>query len=232
MSHRLKTLTESQAWHLLVNAATKALEAEGYTLTRMPGRGLANMWSMERDGVSQHVAIRTTRIRWFAFPPLQGGTTWKTLKDADYVAVATVDSRDDPKTVEIYLFPAEVVRQRFDLAYAARAEAGHALRDDYGMWVALDAYERGLAIDVGSGLAQEYQPIAEYPIMDLIADGSWERVDADVSTLEVEDTHPKPITPAEAPDTIADVIAWARQRIATIAGVAPSAVRVDVKLEV
>ena len=36
-------------------------------------------------------SVRTTRDRWIAFPPLDGGTRWKTLDDVELVLVAAVD---------------------------------------------------------------------------------------------------------------------------------------------
>ena len=100
------------------DAAKKGAEAEGYTLTRVPGRGLSNVWNVQRERKTQTAAIRTTRDRSIAFSPLKHGKKWKTLDDVEVVIVAVVDSKEDPQQVEVYIFPANEVRPRFEAAYA------------------------------------------------------------------------------------------------------------------
>ena len=224
MPNRLKSLSEGSQWRLLVSAGKRALENEGYALSRVPGRGLANVWTAERGGKKQIASIRTTRDRWFAFPPLEGGSRWKTLDDADLVVVAAVDSPESPAKVEVYLFPADEVRRRFNAAYAARRKAGRAVRDNFGMWVALDPYEHGVSTDVGSGLAIAYEPIAVYSIDDLIRGNTEDEVNLAELSSDMKETRESP------PETIAEVMAWARERIAEIAGVDPGAVKLELKL--
>ncbi|MDT3684763.1 MAG: hypothetical protein RO009_06955 [Pseudorhodoplanes sp.] len=238
MANRLKELVgEATAWRLMVDAAKKGAEAGGYKLVRMPGRGLSNIYTAERDGKTQTVSIRTTRDRWIAFPPLAKGTKWKTLNDVDLVLVSTVDSKDDPKKVETYLLPADEVGKRFNAAYAARVKAGHVVRDNYGMWVALDPKEPGSANSVGSGILKGRVPLAAFTIDELIAGLGTEIEPEEIVQQEVED-HAHAEVPddesSEAPrtGTIADVMAWARQRISEIAGVRPDAVKLDLKLEI
>ena len=120
MVNLLEDLSETVRWHLLVNAAKKAADAQGYSMERVPGRGLSNIWNVTKDGETKVASIRTTRDRWIAFPPLEGGTKWKTLDDVDTVIVATVDSKEEPENIEVYIFPSDDVRKRFDAAYAAR----------------------------------------------------------------------------------------------------------------
>ena len=50
MSNLLEGLSEAARWRLLVAAAKGAAEAQGYKLTRVPGRGLSNIWNMGKDG--------------------------------------------------------------------------------------------------------------------------------------------------------------------------------------
>src|SRR5687768_16634384 len=104
-------------WHFMVDAAKRALEAQGYSLSRQPGRGLSNIWNADRDGTTHSISIRTTRDRSIAFPPLKQGTKWKTLDDVDLVAVSSVDTKENPKNVEVYIFPAAEVQKRFNAAY-------------------------------------------------------------------------------------------------------------------
>ena len=45
----------------LVEAAKKGAAAQGYCLSRMPGRGLSNVWNVTKDGKTMVASIRTTR---------------------------------------------------------------------------------------------------------------------------------------------------------------------------
>lgn len=222
---RMKSETDTSEWQFLVDAAKRGLEGEGYSLTRVPGRGLSNIWTIERDGKTQSASIRTTRNRWIAFPPLSGGTRWKTLDDVDLVVVASVDSQDKPGNVEIYIFPAAEVRARFNAAYSARKRAGQTVRDDFGMWIGLDVDDRGVPSSVGSGLAATFRPVATY---------SFEILKGDKVVAAANSARAQPSSAASQPPglkSIADVLAWTRQRIADIAGVRADAVKLDLKIE-
>jgi hypothetical protein len=130
MTNRLREMGESAAWHLMVRGAIKGAEQAGYTLKRQPGRGLSNTYEVTKDGKTQVASVRTTRDRAIAFPPLDGGKRWKTLSDVGLVLVSAVDDKDDPQEVDVYLFPGDEVRKRFDASYMARIKAGHTVRDD------------------------------------------------------------------------------------------------------
>lgn len=163
MSTPFKKLLGAKRWHLLVDTALQALEEKGYRARKVPRKGRQNIWSIEQDGDEKLIAIRTSQDRWFAFPPLDGNH-WKTLDDVDLVVVATVDDKDHPRKAEVYLFPADEVRRRFNEAFAARVEAGRTGMSDFGMWVALDIHETGGANDVGSGIIESYPPISIIPL--------------------------------------------------------------------
>ncbi|OBQ66488.1 hypothetical protein EFV37_35910 (plasmid) [Mesorhizobium loti] len=223
MSNSLSTLSESQRWHLMVDAAKKAAEAQGYSMTRVPGRGLSNIWNIAKDGKTQTAAIRTTRDRYIAFPPLKGGTKWKTLDDVETVIVATVDSKEDPENVEVYIFPADDVRKRFNAHYAARSKEGQTIKDNFGMWVGLDRDNRGIAASVGTGILDHYKHVAVYAISDLLADNASEEAPDDIA----EQTEVAEL----GFSTIAEVMAWARDRVAQLAGVQTDAVKLDLKIE-
>lgn len=227
MKNLLEPLSEARRWRLLVDAAKDAIEQEGYTLRRVPGRGLSNVWDIERDGKTLLASIRTTRDRAIAFPPLENGAKWKTLSDVEVVVVATVDSKEDPRKVEVFFFPADDVRKHFDAAYAARKKAGHANRDNFGMWVALDADTRNIASSVGSGLTAKYRRVAVYSIEDLLA--------AEVPRDSARETGMVDETVEQGEEdrlsTIAEVMDWARRRVAEIAGVRVEAVKLDLKVE-
>ncbi|MDE0408536.1 MAG: hypothetical protein OXN81_11805 [Alphaproteobacteria bacterium] len=203
-----------------MDAATRALAKTNPELKRIPGRGKSNVWEIEEEGQVKRVAVRTTQDRWFAFPPMENGTKWKTLSDVDVVVVASVDVREDPKRVEVYRFDADEVRKRFDESYAARTGAGQSEPDGYGMWVALDKDHRCLPASVGSGLAVEHARIATYPLNQGVAK---EPVAADEKD---EDAVAGP-----EPETIATVMGFARARIAELSGVPEEAVKLDCRIE-
>jgi hypothetical protein len=83
---------------------------------------------------------------------LEKGTKWKTLSDVDLVAVASVDDRDNPENIEVYLFPAADVRKRFNAAYKARTKEGLKVKDKFGMWLKLDKRDRDTSRSVGTGV--------------------------------------------------------------------------------
>ena len=72
--------------------AITALEAQGYNLKKVPGRGLSSIWTYENGEDKGRLAIRTSQDTWFAFPRHSGG--WKTLDSVDKVVVASVDNHD------------------------------------------------------------------------------------------------------------------------------------------
>ena len=91
MSNRFKEMPKN--WRILVGAATRAMEEKGFELSRIPGRGRSNIWDIRKDGDKKRASIRTTKDKWFAFPPLEGGKKWATLDDVDVVVVSAVDAK-------------------------------------------------------------------------------------------------------------------------------------------
>jgi len=220
MPNEFSNLKTSEAWHRLVGAAVQAVKSEGYELARQPGRGRSNVWKLKGDGDDQLASIRTTRDRWIAFPPMKGG--WKTLDDVKVVVVAAVDDVVDPKNVEVYMFPADDVRERFTQSYKARIEAGQTIRDNFGMWVCLDRDDRGLPASKGSGLVDHYEPIAVYSMSEMES----------LQEVRQENTnYSEHRLPIEEPKTIANVLSRASVAIARIAGVVPEKVKLDLKIE-
>ena len=223
MPNRLKEMGESLAWRLMVGAALRGAEQNGFKLVRKPGRGLSNTWELTKAGKTRVGSVRTTRDRWIAFPPLNGGKNWKTLDDVDLVLVSAVDDRLDPQNVDVYLFPAEEVKKRFDRSYAARIAAGHTIRDDYGMWVMLDKGDQSVPGQVGSGLAVDYPAIARFSLDELEASSA-------EAAREVESVVPDAADQIET-TTVGEVLTWARNRIATLSGVSTEAIKLDLKIE-
>lgn len=226
MNILLDELSESARWRMMVDAAKAGMMAQGYALERVPGRGMSNVWNVTKDGETRMASIRTTRDRYIAFPPLEGGTKWKTLDDVELVVVATVDSKDDPEKVEVYLFPADDVRQRFNAHYATRLNEGQSIKDNFGMWVGLDRDDRGIAASVGTGILEKYKPIGIYAIADLLTEHPPNQANDEEHAKAASEI---PAAPTLA--TIAEVMAWARNRVAEIAGAKAEAVKLDLKIE-
>jgi hypothetical protein len=212
----------------MVRAAIKGAEKAGYSLKRQPGRGLSNTYEVTKDGKTKVASVRTTQDRAIAFPPLKKGTVWKTLSDVDLVLVSAVDDKDNPQSVYVHMIPADEVRKRFDASYAARIKAGHIVRDDYGMWITLDKGDDAVPSQVGHSLALDYPAIAHFTIDELEAEmekgGGEEDADAPVEPLDLA-------APAEVElPTIADVLAFARKKIAALSGLPVEAINLDLKM--
>lgn len=227
---RLKEMGETAAWRLMVSAALEGARQQGYALRKRPGRGLSNTYELTKDGKTQTASVRTTRDRWVAFPPLDNGKRWKTLDDVDLVLVAAVDDRLNPQNVDVYLFPADEVRKRFDASYAARIANGHTVRDNYGMWVMLDKGDDAVISQVGHGLAEEYSRIANFSIDELestVTKGVRKLADEAAPNAEEVDTV---ADAGPALNSVANVLTFARQKIATLTGMPIETIKVDLKM--
>jgi hypothetical protein len=231
VTNRLKEMGETASWRLMVSAALEGAKAAGYTMKRQPGRGLSNTYEMTKDGKTQIASVRTTRDRYIAFPPLDGGKKWKTLDTADLVLVSAVTDPSDPQSVDVYLFPGDEVRKRFDASYAARIENGHTVREDFGMWVMIDKGDDEIVSQVGHGLALDYPAIAHFTLDELEAG-----VEPETKRLAAE-AAPEPdeevaVETGPSLNTVADVLAFARVKIATLTGMPTEAIKLDLKMGV
>jgi hypothetical protein len=228
MATRLKDMGQGAAWRLMVRGALKGAEQAGYTLKRQPGRGLSNTYEMTKDREVKVGSVRTTQDRWIAFPPLDKGKRWKTLDDVELVLVSAVDNRENPQNVDVYLFPADEVRRRFDASYAARIAEGHTVRDDYGMWVPLDKGDDQVISQIGHSLAVDYPAIAHFTIDELecevISRSSGQDEEALVDPMDTE----RPVD--DQLNTIADVLTFSRNRIAALSGLPASSIMLELKM--
>ncbi|WP_375404488.1 hypothetical protein [uncultured Sphingomonas sp.] len=233
MANRLKDMGETASWRLMVSAAIEGAKKAGFEAKRQPGRGLSNTWELTKDGVTQVASVRTTRDRWIAFPPLDGGTRWKTLDNVELVLVAAADDYENPQNVDVYVFPAGEVRERFDASYKARIDNGHKVRNDYGMWVKLDAGDPSVPGQVGAGIAEEHPSIARFSIDEL------ETQITPATEKAVEEATPEPEAAAEQPQAdptpvftnVGGVLSWARAEIARLSGMSTDAIKLDLKIE-
>lgn len=231
MANRLKEMGEAASWRLMVSAALEGAKAAGYAMKRQPGRGLSNTYEMTRDGKTQIASVRTTRDRYIAFPPLDGGKKWKTLDTADVVLVSAVTDPADPQGVDVYLFPGDEVRKRFNASYAARIENGHTVRDDFGMWVMIDKGDDQIVSQIGHSLAVDYPAIAHYTLDELEAGVKPEtRRMAAEAAPEPEDEVAVEAGPMLK--TVADVLGFAREKIASLTGMPAEAIKLDLKIGV
>lgn len=209
----------------MLQYAGLGLEKAGYQWRRVQKMGRKRVWMLEKDGEATKTAVRTSQDRWFAFP--RKGDGWKTLDEvgADAVVVAAVDNPDRPRSVEVYVFPADEVRRRFNENYEARGEAGHAIvtthQGNFGMWIALDRQPGGLAYAVGSGLAQDFPPVA---VVSITGADDAQSVEESVVT-----ERPRGASTPHA-TTIAEVIDEARRNIAEISGVPFDKVSLELRI--
>ena len=222
MSNQLEGLSETIRWRLLVDAAKKALQAQGYSMQRVPGRGLSNIWTLTKGGETKPYPS-ARRVIGGSLSTSGKGHEVENTRQVDTVVVAAVDSKDEPENIEVMMFSATEVKKRFNEAYAARIKDGQTVRDNFGMWVGLDHDDRGLAASVGSGIAEKHERLATYSIATLLEEAPQSAAE------DSEGGERTSSTPELA--TIAEVMAWTRNRLASIAGVAVDAVKLDLKIE-
>lgn len=230
MGERLKLTNEMASWRLMVGAAIEGAKRIGYELKRQPGRGLSNTYDAIKDGKTSTVSVRTTRDRWFAYQPVEGGTRWKTLDEVELVLVSAVDDPAAPRNVDVYLFPADEVRKRFDASYAARSENGNTMRDGFGMWVKLDAGDPSVPSQVGAGLADDYPAIARFSLDELEASATPQVVEEMPLALQEKASQEEAGVPALS--TVADVLTFARERIAELTRMPADAIKLDLRMGV
>lgn len=228
MTNRLKDMGETASWRLMVKAAIEGAKSVGYVMKRQPGRGLSNTYEMTKDGKTQIASVRTTRDRFIAFPPLDGGKKWKTLDTADFVLVSAVNDPADPQNIDVYLFPGDEVRKRFDVSYAARIENGHTVRDDFGMWVMIDKGDDKIVSQVGHSLAVDYPAIAHFSIDEL--EVGVEPETKNVTVEPASDPEDEVAADSLVLNTVADVLTFAREKIAILTGMPANAIKLDLKI--
>ena len=219
-------LTEVERYRLAMGAAKKTFVGWGYELKKMPGRGQSATYVYIADGSRKKVAIKTSGNRWFAFSPLDGGKHWKTLDDVDQVLVVAVDTPKSPTAFHIYLFPVEEVREAFRRglrgARRRRAQGGRQLRHVglLGPDRLRSAHRRRRRARRGiqlEGPAFDCRP-PRFP------------KEGPAASSPPSDAHAQ-LDPPETFATIGEVMAWARQRIANLAGVPVDAVNLGLSIQ-
>src|SRR4051794_27247295 len=145
----------------LFRLAEKALEGDGWKVSRVPRGGKSSLREITRGTEKKRVSIRTSQDTWVAFPRKTRGSGWVTLDDVDYVVVASVNERLNPTEARVHIIPGDKARDHFNRAYAAREAAGHTQPDGRGIWLSLYDPETpgGPVAHVGGGMGIDYQPV-------------------------------------------------------------------------
>lgn len=146
--------------------AEKALEKEGWTVSRVARGGKASLRQIKRGNETFKVSIRTSQDTWIAFPPRTKGPGWVTLDEVDYVVAASVDNRDNPTLARVHMIPGDEARDAFNRARAARQAAGYSLPAGRGIWISLYEAEASSPVTlVGAGLGLRFKSIADRDLL-------------------------------------------------------------------
>jgi hypothetical protein len=163
----------------MLDAIDKGLEAAGYTVKKL-GRKTS---IITKNGQQMTVAIRTSRDRAIGSPQ-KGGALHRS--DIDAFVIGAVNSVDNPTSVEVYLAPRAKVLKSFEMHNDARRAAGYAVGPGPS-FVVLDKREN----DPGSGLAEEFRPIAVVAVEPVARTANFKRWDGGVVSQAVSDPAPK-----------------------------------------
>ena len=134
----------------LFGLAEKALTNEGWLLEKSDGK--KRIYKISREGEAHSICIRTSQDAWFAFVPK--GTQadldriekpeWGTLEDVDFVVLASVDNKENPRYGKVHLMDARTVTQTFDQAFESRRLRNVKVHEKRGFWISVYKEEQGL----------------------------------------------------------------------------------------
>lgn len=204
--------------------AVKALEKEGWAVSRVPRGGKASLRLITKGKRSHKVSIRTSQDAWIAFPRKTGSEGWVTLDDVDFVVAVSVNDRHDPTVARVHMIPGEEARSRFNRAYEARKAAQHTLPDGRGIWLSLyDKDESDPVSHVGGGMGLDYEPIA---VLDLSKSSLPAGADADEDDGAEDEAAAAPISNAREGNLS---IPEAKRLLALSLGVPENAIKISVE---
>lgn len=207
----------------LFQIAQEALEADGWKVERATGMGKGSVRRITRGSDTKLVSIRTSQDQYIAFPRTSDDQQWNTLDDVDAVVAVSVDDRENPTKAKVHLIEAGEVRRRFDQAYQARRDAGHALAVGRGMWVPLYLPHAETPVyQVGGGLGLDFPPIAE---TDLIVNGT----DVLPSDLDEEEDAAALSSSSAAKPNRPLTITEAKRQLAETFGVSPDQIKITIE---
>lgn len=130
---------------------------------RIPRLGKSSV-RLVRNGKEEYkVAIRTTQDGWIGFQ--RDGEEWNTLAGMDWVVIAAVDDRHNPKLARVHVISGDEMRDRFNRAYSARIAEGHRIPDGQPMWISVYGEDKGEAVNmVGAGVGIANPAVAQVPL--------------------------------------------------------------------
>ena len=99
------------------------------------------------------------------------------------------------------------------------------------MWVALDKDDRRIATSVGSRIIDHFKQVASYSIVELLEARPDHEEAGDLEGGDLMEEAGILSNDERSFSTIADVMAWARAKVAEMAGVTTDAVKLDLKIE-
>jgi hypothetical protein len=146
----------------MLKAVENGLETTGHKVEKL-GR---KIWNITKGNRTQKIAIRTSRDRYIG-SPASGGALHRS--DIAAFAIGAVNSREKPESVEVYLIPRTEILRLWEAHRAARSAAGRVVGPGPS-FIALDKLDG--TDGVGSGLVEEFQPIAQIKLGGQSADQS------------------------------------------------------------
>lgn len=207
----------------LVMIGVKALEQEGWTISKVPrgkkGSGKGSVRQITRGKEVKLVSIRTTRDRHIAFPRTEDG--WATLGDVDYVCAVSVDSHDNPQEGWAHIIDAKEMVTRFNRSYKARIKAGNSIPPQQPMWLSLyreEATNPAYLVGSGVGRPENFPPVFKAYLLN---EGETSKVssESEASAADVQELI------EETPLTIAE----AKRRLALSLGVDESCIKISIE---
>jgi len=213
---------------VLFETAIDALEANGWSVERVPGAGKSSVRRITKGSVSGTASIRTSQDTWIAFPRNWQDNGWVTLSEVDYVVASSVDDGRDPKFAKVHLIAADEMRQRFERAYAARKGAKHKLQLGRGVWVSLYYTEAKRPVNrVGAGAGLTNKPIACVPLSRPPEDSPVEPRSGSISNW-VPTPSSSPMLRAPLGDDEPLTIPDAKRRLAMALGVSEADIKITI----
>ena len=225
MTNVLKTPAKRADRSGLFAWAIEILEAEGWTVSRIPRGGKASLRLITRGTEKHKVSIRTSQDTWVAFPRKTKAAGWVTLDDVDFVVAVSVNDRHNPTKARVHMIPADDARAKFDRAYQARKAAGHTLPDGRGIWLSLYDQESSNPVShVGAGMGLDYKPLATLDLTkSSLPNGGKDAVEEAAEDEDGEDG--EAVSDDNAPLNISE----AKRRLAATFGVPETSIKITIE---
>ncbi len=184
----------------LMDAAKEALQKEGWTLVSGSLYGKHSLRRIRKGSITKIVAIRTSQDTWLQCNRNSSDSGWCTYEEADYIAIASVDQKNNPRFAKVFLFEREEVTDRFDKAYEARKRKDYKIVENHRLAISLyDRDSNDPVILAGAGLGLDASKQIGWMPLDpsVPIDDPSEQDETDFSAQELS-AHDAPLTIAEA----------------------------------